>query len=269
MKTTLIITGQLRLQENQTPIEKINYHIEKINPDETILFLWENEYKQYKNEIDSLNLQTIIAPENLPIITQKIINNIIIAHNKQSDTKTPYDLNTADINFYHNILKQLFLTQYTFQNIKTKSNVYIKTRYDIIYLNNFQITNLINNFYHEEKPILSTPFGGDYNNLGIGDLITITNNKANEIYKTIYNQYIDLLEKQNCPMNNELFLRLIFKNINQTSVYRFHFLATTQRHYNKQLIYHANKNIFQQHGFDNIGEIIAEDNLYLPNFKIV
>ena len=44
-KITLIITGQLRLQENQKIKEKINYHIDKLKPHNTILFLWESDFK--------------------------------------------------------------------------------------------------------------------------------------------------------------------------------------------------------------------------------
>ena len=44
-KITLIITGQLRLQENQKIEEKINYHIDKLKPNNTILFLWESDFK--------------------------------------------------------------------------------------------------------------------------------------------------------------------------------------------------------------------------------
>ena len=65
-KITLIITGQLRLKENQKIQEKINNHIDKLKSNNTILFLWESEYQQHKNNIEQLNLQTITLNDNLP-----------------------------------------------------------------------------------------------------------------------------------------------------------------------------------------------------------
>ena len=268
MKTTLIITGQIRLQENQSPTQKIKYHIEKLNPDETILFLWENEYQQYKNEIDSLNLQTIISNPDLPIISENILRDMLHAHNKQIDTINPYNFENCDQSFYRKVIKQIFQLQYVFQNINNNSNIYIKTRYDNVYLNDFKINILYNNFYNEDKPIISTPFGGDYANIGLGDLLTITNNKANKIFETFYDTYIEQLKQNKCPMNTELALRYIFKNLNHADIYRFHFLMTTERFKEKNLIYHANRNIYQQHGFNLNEEIIGKDNLYLPNYYI-
>jgi hypothetical protein len=69
-KITLIITGQLRLKENQTVKEKINYHIDKLKPHNTILFLWDNEYQQYQNEIKQLNLTQNITKINITDYTQ-------------------------------------------------------------------------------------------------------------------------------------------------------------------------------------------------------
>jgi hypothetical protein len=125
------------------------------------------------------------------------------------------------------------------------------------------------NFYNEKNPIISTPFGGDYANIGLGDLLTITNNKANKIYQSFYNTYIEELSQNKCPMASELVLRYIFKNLSHATIYRFHFIMTTERHKENNVIYHADRNIFQTHGFNNIGEIIGKDYLYLPHFPIV
>jgi hypothetical protein len=264
-KITLIITGQLRLQENQKIEEKINYHIDKLKPHNTILFLWESEYQKHKNNIEQLNLQTITLNDNLPIYSQDVIENMFLSQNKLQP-KTYIDQN--DINFYNNVLKQLHLIQHTFKNLNCQSDIYIKTRYDNMYLNDFEINNL-SNFYNENIPIISTPFGGDLNKIGIGDLLTITNNKANKIYENIYDIYLQQIKNQKIPMYPELALRYIFKNLNHSDIYRFHFLMTTEKYLKRQLIYHADRNIFQTHGFDNIGEIIGKDNLYLPDFPIV
>jgi hypothetical protein len=264
-KITLIITGQLRLQENQMIKEKINYHIDKLKPHNTILFLWESEYQQHKNNIEQLNLQTITLNDNLPIYSQDAIDDMFLSQNKLKQ-KSHIDQN--DTYFYNNVLKQLYTTQYIFQNLNYHSDIYIKTRYDNIYLNDFKINNL-SNFYNENKPIISTPFGGDLDKIGLGDLLTITNNKANNIYKNIYDIYLQQIKNQKIPMYTELALRYIFKNLNHSDIYRFHFLMTTEKYLKRQLIYHADRNIFQTHGFDNIGEIIGKDNLYLPDFSTV
>jgi hypothetical protein len=268
-KITLIITGQLRIIENQNPIDKIQYHIDKLKPHNTILFLWDNEYQQYKKEIDLLNLQTIIADSNMPQISESIIQNMLNALNRQHDAKSNYTLESCDKNFLINVLKQIYSLQYTFQNINDNSTAYIKTRYDNIYLNDFEIDILLNNFFHENNPIIATPFGGDYDKIGLGDLLTITNNKANNIFKNYYNTYIEEINQQTGPMNSELALRYIFKNLNQADIYRFHFILTNEKHLKNQKIIHANKNLFQQYGFDYKGEYIGQDNLFLPDYKII
>jgi len=265
-KITLIITGQLRLKENQTVEEKINYHIDKLKPHNTILFLWDYEYQQYQNEINKLNLQTIIGNSNLPIITEDIIQDMTNALNKQPDTKIPYNLNTCDRLFFFKVLKQIYQIQFIYQNLNHNSEIYIKTRYDNLYLNDFKINTLINNFFHEKNPIIATPFGGDYAEIGLGDLLTITNNKANKIYEFFYDTYINHLSLNKCPMNAELALRYIFKNLNHADIYRFHFIMTTERHNENNLIYHVDRNLYQLHGFNNLGEIIGKDNLYLNDY---
>ena len=184
----------------------------------------------------------------------------------QNKLKLNPTLDNEDLNFYNNVLKQLYITQYVFQNLNIHSDIYIKTRYDNIYYNNFEINNLTN-FYNEEQPIIATPFGGDLNGIGLGDLLTITNNKANNIFKNIYDTYIQNITNQKIPMYSELALRYIFKNINNATIYRFHLLMTTEKYEKRKLLYHSNKNIFQTHGFNNIGEIIGIDNLFLPDFS--
>jgi hypothetical protein len=263
-KITLIITGQLRLKENQTVKEKINYHIDYLKPHNTILFFWDYEYQQYQNEIKQLNLQTIIGDSTLPIITEDIIKDMTNALNRQPDTKIPFLYENCDKIFFSKVLKQIFQIQHIYQNINNISDAYIKTRYDNFYLNDFEINSLINNFYNENNPIISTPFGGDYANIGLGDLLTITNNKANKIYQSFYDTYIQELSNNKCPMNAELFLRYIFKNLNHADIYRFHFIMTTERHNQNNLIYHADRNLYQQYGFQKLGEIIGKDNAYLP-----
>lgn len=262
-KITLIIFGQLRLQENQNLIDKIKYHIDYIKPNETILFLWDYEYQQYKNQIESLNLPLILGDSNLPIIENEMYENMFISQNilKQKTIK-----DKDDIQFYNNVLKQLYLLQTIFQNINPTSNIYITTRYDNLYYYDFQINNLIN-LFNEKTPIIATPFGGDYNDIGIGHLLTITNNKANNIFKNIYDTYTQNIQNQKIPMYTELALRYIFKNLNNSTIYRFHLLMTTEKYLKRKLIYHANRNIFQTHGFNNIGEIIGIDNLFLPDYS--
>ena len=267
-KITLIITGQLRLKENQIIKEKINYHIEHLKPNNTILFLWDNEYQQYETQINQLNLQTIIGNSNLPIVSENIIEDMTNALNKQPDIKYPFTTENCDRIFFNNVLKQLFQLQYIFQNINTHSNAYFITRYDNVYLTDFNYSFLINNFYNENKPIISTPFGGDYANIGIGHLITIINNKAKFIYENLYDTYLQQLEENKSPMNTELALRYIFKNLNHTDIYRFNAIITTERHKQNNLIYHADRNLYQLHGFNLKEEIIGKDNLYLPNYHI-
>jgi len=256
MKTTLIITGQLRLINEENPIDKIQYHINHIKPNETILFLWQNEYQQYKNEIDSLNLQTITLNENLPEIDYQKILLSQKQINKQPNTNTPLQLTKDNIDFFTRLIKQYYQIQHIFQNIKSDSNIYIKTRYDLKYLAPFNI-NPLSQFYNENLPIISTPFGGDLHGIGLGDLMTITNNKANQIFQNYYDVFIHHLQNELSPVNAEFLIRYIFKNLNHSDIYRFNFFCTTQ---------HMEKNNYIYHGLIQHGEIIGKDNLYLPGY---
>ena len=259
MKTTLIITGQLRLQENQTPTEKINYHIQNLKPDNTVLFLWENEYQKYKQELDSLKLQIITENQNLPIVTEQQLLNCHKHINQQPNTLTPLIYNQANKIFYSNLIKSYFIIQQAFKNNKSQTDLYIKTRYDLHYQSNFNINPLFQ-FINENKPIITTPFGGDMFAIGLGDLLTITNNKANEIFKTYYDNFIKMLDEDKIPLNAEMLIRYVFKNLNHADIYRINFHCTTQ---------HMLSNNHFYHGLKQYGEMIGKDNLYLPNYKIV
>ena len=57
----LVITGQLRLHENESPVDRINYHIDYFKPDYTYLFLWDYEYEQYGEIIKQIPNTEIIT----------------------------------------------------------------------------------------------------------------------------------------------------------------------------------------------------------------
>lgn len=256
-KITLIITGQLRLLENENPTDKIKYHIDYFKPNDTILFLWENEYLKYKNEINNLNTQNIILNHNLPIITEQHIQKCLQQINLQPNTITPITLTQDNKNFFIRLIKQYYQIQHTFQNVNETSQIYIKTRYDLHYLEPYNINPLMQ-FYNENKPIISTPFGGDLFGIGLGDLITITNNKANDIFKSYYDIFIQELQNEKCPVNAELLIRYIFKNLNNADIYRFNLFCTNQHMLQNNQIYH---------GINNIGNVIAKDNRTLNHYK--
>jgi hypothetical protein len=75
----LVISGQLRLKENQTPIEVINYHIDYFKPDYTYLFLWDYEYEQYGKQIEQIpNTEIIIGNSNAYQISDFEMQHLIL-----------------------------------------------------------------------------------------------------------------------------------------------------------------------------------------------
>lgn len=256
MKKTLIITGQTRLKQNENIIDKINYHINCINPDETIIFLWNSEYQQYKNELNNLNLHTITLDDELPEINEHTLQLMMKQLNKQPNTLQEKELNHDNKLFLIRMIKQFYQFQHIYQNIKSSSEIYIKTRYDLKYLSPFNVEPLLQ-FYNENKPIISTPFGGDVFGIGLGDAMIISNQKANEIYKNYYDIFIEHLTKELCPINSELLIRYIFKNLFHSDIYRFNFFCTTEHMLQNNQIYH---------GLIQYGEIIGKDNSYLKDY---
>ena len=258
MKTILIIAGQTRLRQNENIIDTINYHNNHIKPNETILFLWDSEYQQYKNEIKNLNVQTITLNDNLPEINEQTLQLMIQQLNKQPNTTNEKELNQDNKSFLIRMIKQFYQFQHIYQNINSSSEIYIKTRYDLKYLSPFNIKPLFQ-FYNDNKPIISTPFGGDVFGIGLGDALIITNRKANDIYKSYYDTFTQHLIKELCPINSEFLIRYIFKNLNHAEIYRFNFFCTTQHMLENNQIYH---------GLEQYGELIGRDNLYLKDYFI-
>ena len=75
----LVLTGQLRLKDNQNPIEKINEHINYFKPDYTYLFLWDYEYELYGEQIKQIpNSEIIIADSNKYIPTEYEMQHLVL-----------------------------------------------------------------------------------------------------------------------------------------------------------------------------------------------
>ena len=76
--TALIFTGQLRLQENQTPLEKIQKQLELFSHDEVYMFVWDYEYQEYKTQLDKLNAHIIIGDSKQPSFDDETMQYLVL-----------------------------------------------------------------------------------------------------------------------------------------------------------------------------------------------
>ena len=231
----LVITGQMRLEENQTSLEKIKYHIDYFKPDYTYLFLWDYEYELYGKEIEQIpNTEIVIGDSNAHQISDFEMQHLILQLRKYllpscKRRKEYYEIpaTTKALNAY---MKNPSIKQQIFSQINLKHSTYIISRYDIVYMEkieNLQIDEIFQ-FLDSDKKTIATPLGGDAEGIGLGDLVIFANKSAAEIFKTYYDEIVKDCIKQIAPSFPEGFLRYMFVNKNNCDVFRFNFPSTTK-----------------------------------------
>jgi hypothetical protein len=135
----LVITGQIRLEENQNPIEKIKYHIDYFKPDYTYLFLWDYEYELYGKQIEQIpNTEIIIGNSNAYQISDFEMQHLILQLRKYllpsvKRRKEYYEIKNTTIALTA-YMKNPEIKQQIFSQINLKHSAYIVTRYDIVYM---------------------------------------------------------------------------------------------------------------------------------------
>jgi len=231
----LVITGQIRLDNNQTPTEIINYHIDYFKPDYTYLFLWDYEYELYGKEIEQIpNTEIIIGKSNEQSISEYEMQHLILQLRKYllpsiKRRKEQYEIpDTAKaITAY---MKNPEIKQQIFSQINLKHQAYIVTRYDIVYIEKIEKIQIeeIFQFLDSDKKTIATPLGGDAEGIGLGDLVIFANKSAANVFKNYYDELMKDCIKQIAPSFPEGFLRYMFVNKNNCDVFRFNFPCTTK-----------------------------------------
>jgi hypothetical protein len=231
----LVITGQLRLDNNQTPTEIINYHIDYFKPDYTYLFLLDYEYEIHGKEIQQIpNTEIIIGNSNEQSISEYEMQHLILQLRKYclpsikrrkeqwEQEETRKALNAYMIN--------PFIRQQTISKINLKHTYYINTRYDVVYMLETEKTQLkeIYQFLDTNEKTIATPFGGDAEGIGLSDLTFFANKSTMNIFKNYYNEIMEDVLKQIAPSFPEGFFRYMLVNKNQTEIFRFNFPCTTK-----------------------------------------
>jgi len=244
----LVLTGQLRLDDNQSPTTLINQHIDYFKPDYTYLFLWDYEYEQYKDELNNIpNSEIIVGDSKAQNISDYEMQHLVLQLRKYllpSIKRRNEDYNyQGDSTALKAYMVNPFIKQQVFSKINLKHSSYIVSRYDIVYMektNNLQL-NEIYQFLDSEKKTIATPFGGDAEGIGLGDLVIFANKSAANVFKNYYDELMKDCIKQIAPSFPEGFLRYMFVNANQTEVFRFNFPCTTKSCLNRDgFLIHAN-----------------------------
>ena len=230
--TALIFTGQLRLKENQTPLEKIQKQLDFFEHDEAYMFLWDYEYQEHKQELNKLKTHLIVADSNNPIIDDTLMQHMVLQFRnylirkmiKDNEQNTKREVIEKMI---HNFTKHYYIMQKVFQDINLKHTFYIKTRYDNLYKDNKSIKE-IKTFIDNPKPSLATPFYGDADGIGLGDLFVMTNKNGAKIFQTYFEQIKEDIVNHLCPATPEAAFRYIFANKHNADIFRFNFPCTTE-----------------------------------------
>jgi hypothetical protein len=231
----LVITGQIRLDNNQTPTEIINYHIDYFKPDYTYLFLWDYEYELHGKEIEQIpNTEIIIGNSNQYQISDFEMQHLILQLRKyllplmkrQNDNYEIPNTSKALIAY----MKNPEIKQQIFSQINLKHSAYIVTRYDIVYMEKIEKLQIeeIFQFLDSDKKTIATPLGGDAEGIGLGDLVIFANKSAANVFKNYYDELMKDCIKQIAPSFPEGFIRYMFVNKNNCDVFRFNFPCTTK-----------------------------------------
>jgi hypothetical protein len=199
----LVITGQMRLEENQTSLEKIKYHIDYFKPDYTYLFLWDYEYELYGEQIKQIpNSEIIIADSNKYIPTEYEMQHLILQLRKyllpsMKRRNDNYEIpNTSKALIAY--MKNPEIKQQIFSQINLKHSAYIVTRYDIVYMEKIEKLQIeeIFQFLDSDKKTIATPLGGDAEGIGLGDLVIFANKSAANVFKNYYDELMKDCIKQ-------------------------------------------------------------------------
>lgn len=242
--TALIITGQLRINDNENPIDKINYHLNYFKHDEAFVFIWDYEYEKYKTQLDKIKANLIIGKSEQSKLDELTLQQAIFQFRKSFVHKLKPNENfnyEKEKNIVENWFVHYYLMQETFKQVNNKHQTYIKTRHDMIYLDEFESKEIFD-FLDQPTTSIATPFGGDAEGFGLGDLFVIYNKPAMNKMKTFYDDLITNIKEQKAPTNGEAVLRFIFKNYHQANIYRFNFPCTTQRMLKDNYICHPKLN---------------------------
>ena len=231
----LVITGQIRLDNNQTPTEIINYHIDYFKPDYTYLFLWDYEYEIHGKEIEQIpNTEIIIGNSNEYQISDFEMQHLILQLRKYllPSMKRRKDkfAKSEDIKALIAYMKNPEIKQQIFSQINLKHSAYIVTRYDIVYMEKIEKLQIeeIFQFLDSDKKTIATPLGGDAEGIGLGDLVIFANKSAANVFKNYYDELMIDCIKQIAPSFPEGFIRYMFVNKNNCDVFRFNFPCTTK-----------------------------------------
>ena len=230
--TALIFTGQLRLQENQSVKEKIQTQIDLFPHNEVYMFVWDYEYEKHKDELKTINAKIIIGDSKQPIFDDNTWQYLVLQFRNYFIRKMIKD-NEKDTKRDHlekiiyNWTKHYYIRQKTFQEVDLKHSFYIITRYDNIYRDKPNFDEL-KSFLDIPNPAISTPFYGDADGIGLGDLFVVTNKSGAKIFQTYLEQIIEEVKKKLCPASPEAALRYIFANKHNANIYRINFPCTTE-----------------------------------------
>jgi len=240
-KTALLIAGQLRLEDSQeTSLSIYEKHTKQFAHDNLYLWLWKNELEKYP-ELEKQKYTKIISyPEDQPVLSEEEKELIPKAYQKTWDhyehIKHNYIHRTVEecVGVIPSISKQFFQIGKFFEESLDDNDIFIKTRYDLLYRTQFDI-NKIKDLLLTKKPVVCVPFGGDTpKGRGIGDLFYVMNRSAALLMRDYLNVTLQYA-KEGGPIHQESVFRYHLINKNNVDVYRFNFPSTRYAYQNLKM----------------------------------
>lgn len=208
MKVCLNLSGQIRLSENESLLDKIEYLKKFIYFDRIYMHVWKKDYLKYKTQIHQIqNTKVIIV--DVPDIDKKFF------YPNSTKIITPYPNKERDY------VCEFYALQCVFQESNLEDNdIHIRCRYDSIFTKQLNL-NALSDYLLKEEPVAIVPMGGDWH-YGLGNVFYVMNKSAAWLMKSILFDVYKMC-KSGIPFHPESLLRAHLKNYNDVRVYRMSF----------------------------------------------
>ena len=240
-KTALLISGQLRLEDSQeTSLNTYNNHTKHFEHDNLYLWLWKNELEKHPELAQQKHTKIISYPDEQPVLSEEEKDIIPKAFQRTWDyyehIKHDYICKTVEecAGVIPSISKQFFQIGKLFEESLDDNDIFIKTRYDLLYRKSFDI-NKIKDLLLTKKPVVCVPYGGNTpKRRGLGDLFYVMNRSAALLMRDYLNTTLQYA-KEGGPIHQESVFRYHLINKNNVDVYRFNFPLTKYAYQNLEM----------------------------------
>lgn len=187
---SLNLSGQFRLQPGQTITQKVDHFRSYLNPDLTVLYVWEDEFITHQKELESLR-DCLVVCAKIPEFPKDQLNRICQVATPANSLAVPY--------FY-----QMIGIQEVFKHAcQAGAQIQIRCRYDNYLATKFNWK--LARFLLQNSPSMIVPMGADYH-FGLGDIFYVMDRKTSELMTNYLEGVLSLCDS-GTPFHPEMMFR--------------------------------------------------------------